>query len=69
MKILSSFDHLVNVSTQQAIENAAANAGFEEAHLVWTNENSDDPPVYDVYDENEYYQFSIDTDGDVTFDR
>jgi hypothetical protein len=69
MNISSSFDHLVQPSTQQAIENAAVNHGAESVSLIWANENTDDGPIYDMYDENEYYIASIDTDGDVVFDR
>ncbi len=70
MKISSSFDHLVNPSTQQAIENAAVNSGAESVSLVWANENTDFAPCYDVYDaETGEYIFSIDTDGDVVYDK
>lgn len=69
MKIYSDFDHLVQPSTQQAIENAATNQGAESVTLKWTNENTNEAPVYDMYDENENYFASIDTDGDVVFDR
>ena len=70
MKILSSFDRLIAPSTQQAIENGCANAGIDSAELRWTNENTDQSPIYDVYDlATEEYSFSIDTDGDVIFER
>ena len=69
MKILSSFEQMVLPSTQQAIENAAANCGAEQITLKWANENSDERPIYDAYDENESLVFSIDTDQDVIFER
>ena len=68
--ILSSFDQLVNPSTQKAVNNAAANYGTSSVTLVWANENTDDAPIYDVIDtENEDYMCSIDTDGDVIFEK
>ncbi len=70
MKIQSNFDHVISPSTQQAIENGCANAGIDSAIVGWANENTDDAPIYEVYDaENEQYSFSIDTDGDVVFSR
>ncbi len=70
MKIASSFDHIISPATQQAIENGCANAGIDSASVRWANENSDHSPIYDVYNaENEEYSFSIDTDGNVIFER
>ena len=69
MKILSSFEHMVLPSTQQAIENAAANCGAEQITLKWANENCPETPIYDAYDENENLVFSVDTDKDVVFER
>ena len=74
MKIYSPFYHLVNPSTQQEIINGAINyGGVSAVTLVWTNENTDFAPTYDVYDESapedEGYLFSIDSDGDVIYDR
>lgn len=62
---------MVPVSTQQAISNAAANCGVDRVRLVWANENTDFAPCYDVYEEDsdENYLFSIDSDGDVVYDR
>ena len=71
MKILSSFDQLVNPSTQQAIENGCANiGGIDAVKLHWANENTDNQPIYDVYDEETgEYLFSIDTYNDETFSK
>lgn len=69
MKISSTFDQIIPASTQQAIENASASAGNDEARISWANENTDEAPIYDVYDENDNYVFSIDTDGNVIFER
>jgi hypothetical protein len=69
MKILSDFDHLVHPSTQQAIERAAINFGAESVSLVWTNENTDYAPCYDVYNEDDEYIFSIDTEDDIIYER
>lgn len=71
MTIQNNSDHILQVSSQQAIENAAVNAGIDNVIAVRTNENEDsEQPIYDIYDEEaETYQFSIDTDGDVIFER
>lgn len=69
VRISSTFEQLVMPSTQQAIQNAAANCGANEIRLTWANENTDEAPIYDAYDEDGNYLFSIDTDNDVTFER
>lgn len=62
---------MVTPSTQQAIENSAANAGVDSVTLVWVNENTDNAPCYDMYEtgSDQNYIGSIDTDGDVIYDR
>lgn len=37
--------------------------------LKITNDNTDNDPIYDVYDLQSNYLFSVDTDGDVVFER
>ena len=72
MKISSSFDHLVQPYTQQAIENAVANyGGVDAATLVWVNESTDCHPCYDIYnaDGEEEYLFSIDSESNQTYER
>lgn len=69
MSIFSNFPQIVSPSTQNAIEKAAACAGAEDVHLTWTNANSDEEPVYDAYDDDDNYLFSIDTDGDVVHQK
>lgn len=69
VEIYSNFEHLVAPSTQEAIDQACVNCGAKKANLRWANENTDDEQIYDVYDERGVYVFSIDTDGDVIFDR
>lgn len=70
MKIVNMHLHTTSVSTQQAIKQAVANMGFlGDVVLKITNDNSDYSPVYDVYDLQSNYLFSIDTDGDVVFER
>lgn len=72
MNISSNFEQLVNPSTLQAIENACANiGGIDSVILTWTNENSDNDPIYDAHNDDGYeeYLFSIDTAADVIYDK
>lgn len=70
MKIVNQNQHTTNVSTQEAIQNAVTNMGFAgDVVLVITNDHEDYDPIYDVYDLQQNYLFSIDTDGDVIFER
>jgi len=55
-------------STQIAIRNAAANVGVSESHATHVSQDCDNH-IFDIYDHNKNYLFSIDTDGDVVFDR
>jgi hypothetical protein len=72
MKIQSSFSHTVPTATQQAIQNACTNyGGIDAVTLVWVNENTDFAPCYDVFNANgeEEYLFSIDSEGNQTYER
>jgi len=55
-------------STQKAIKNAAANLGVSEVHATHVSQDCDNH-IFDIYDHNENYLFSINTDGNVIFDR
>lgn len=68
-RIFNNSNYTLSPSAQQAIQNACANAGIGDVTCKHTNENTDDAPIFDVYDETETYHFSIDTDGDVIFER
>jgi len=69
-RIFNNSNYTLSPSAQQAIQNACANAGIGDVTCKHTNENTDDAPIFDVYDEEtETYHFSIETDGDVIFER
>ena len=58
----------INPSAQNAIRNAAANCGVS-AVVATHVDQTDDNHIFDIYDEEENYLFSIDTDGDVIFEK
>jgi hypothetical protein len=55
-------------SAQQAIRNAAANCGVDEVTTSVNSNDGNNDTLFDLYDTNENYLFSIDTDGDVIFE-
>ena len=59
---------ILHPSTQQAIQNACANADIDNVVAVYQYSNEDNH-IFDIYDEDENYQFSIDTDGDIIFEK
>ena len=61
--------YTLSTSAQQAIRNGAANAGAESVTAIHSNGNTDDAPIFDIYGQDENYLFSIDTDGDVIFEK
>lgn len=73
MKFISKSNNegFVNPSTQQAIENGCAWAGIDYETCVArrTNSNEDEAAIYDVFDAEEGYQFSIDSENDTIFSR
>ncbi len=70
MKIVNKNSGAINKSTLSAIENQCNQMDFRgDVNLVHTNDNTDYDPTYDVYDLQSHYLFSIDTDGDVIYNR
>lgn len=70
MKIINKNSGAVSASTVSAIEKQCKDIDFRgDVSLVHTNDNTDHDPTYDVYDLQADYLFSIDTDGDVIYDR
>ena len=70
VRIINNSQVTLQPSAQQAIQNAAAWAELEsEVTAVLTNENTGNEPIFDVYDENDNYSFSIDTDNNTVFSR
>jgi hypothetical protein len=64
MTIINNTEKTFSPAEQQAIQNAMANYGVDK---VFTSKNATDggnDTLFDFYDDNENYLFSIDTDGD-----
>lgn len=62
--IINNTEKTFTPAEQQVIRNAMANAGLDK---VTTSKNATDGgnnTLFDFYDENENYLFSIDTDAD-----
>ncbi len=63
VKIINNTDNTLQPSAQSKIRDAAANMGISEV-IVGGNDG-----VFDLYDQYENYLFSIDTDGDIIFEK
>jgi hypothetical protein len=64
MNIINNTDKTFSPAEQQAIRNAMADCGVDK---VVTSKNATDggnDTLFDFYDDNENYLFSIDTDAD-----
>lgn len=70
MKIYNPTSKTLAPSTQLEIRKAMANAGVDTVHAV-NSAPHEDSSIFDLYaDELEsIYLFSIDTDGDVIFEK
>lgn len=55
-------------STQQAVRNAAANCGVTEVTAKHVDQINDDH-VFEIYDEDGNYLFSINTGNDIVYSR
>jgi len=70
MKIVNKNSGTISASTEKAIQGWCNRNDFRgDVSLVHTNDNTDYAPTYDVYYPQADYLFSIDTDGDVIYDR
>ena len=70
MKILNQNLHTVSASTQEAIEKQIVSIEFAgDVVLQIANEHENFEPIYSVCSLEGDYLFSIDTDGDVIFER
>jgi hypothetical protein len=56
-------------SAQQAIRNAMANADLEKVYTAKNSTDGGNDTLFDLYDEEENYAFSIDLDGDVIWSK
>ena len=71
VSIFNPYDYTFSPTALAAIRNSIPN-GIVAVHKViaiCSNPPNDDAPIFDIYDEEENYLFSIDTDGDVIFEK
>lgn len=71
MKISNDSAYTLSQAAQQAVRNGAINAGIDANAGVIAKHiyNNDDAQIFDIYDTDENYVFSIDTDGNVIFEK
>ena len=67
--IFNSTKYTFSPSAQQAISNAAANMGIDEVNTGINSGDGNNGTLFDLYDNDDNYLFSIDTDGDVIWER
>ena len=66
--IQNNTTHIFSPSSQQEIRNAMANCGIDEV-VTRTNKYDEVDNVFNFFDTEGYYQFSIDIEGDVIFEN
>jgi len=67
--IQNNTSHTFSTASQQAIQNAMANAGLDEV-VTKTNKPHDEVDnIFNLFDTDGNYQFSIDIEGDVIFEN
>ena len=59
--------HTFSPSSQQAIRNGMANAGLDEVTTRTNRPHDEVDNIFNFYDNDGNYQFSIDVEGDVIF--
>jgi hypothetical protein len=65
--IINKFDFTFTPEEQQAISNAAANAGVDKVLTGKNPRDGGNDTLYDLYDEDENFLFTIDRDGCVIY--
>lgn len=66
--IINNTNITLSSKAQQSISDAAANAGIDEVHVA-KNATDGNNKLFDFYDEEGSYIFSIDLDGNVIWDN
>ena len=72
VSIFNPYDYTFSPTALAAIRNSIPNGivAVHKAVAVYSNfRDNDAAPIFDIYDEEENYLFSIDTDGDVIFEK
>lgn len=66
--IINNSDTVLSVKAQQEIQNAIAEMGLDEVYAVRTS-MYEDGEIYEIYDENDNYLFSVDSPDGVVFEK
>jgi phenylalanyl-tRNA synthetase beta subunit len=66
--IQNNTTHIFSPASQQEIRNAMANCGLDEV-VTRTNKDDEVDNVFNFFDTEGNYQFSIDIEGDVIFEN
>jgi len=66
--IKNNTQYTFSPSAQQAIKNAAANIGVDEVVTSVHPNDGNNGTLFQLFDTEDNYLFSIDTDGDVIFE-
>lgn len=66
--IQNSTAYTFSPATQQAVRNAAANLGLDEVVVGVHPNDGNNGTLFQIFDTDDNYLFSIDTDGDVIFE-
>ncbi|MCB0576941.1 MAG: hypothetical protein KDC61_20445 [Saprospiraceae bacterium] len=63
--IINNHEFTLSTQVQQAINNAAANLGVNTV-VVGKTKDTDDGQQFEIYDEDDNYLFTVDSDAVVT---
>lgn len=68
-RIQNSTQHTFSPSSQQEIRNAMANAGLDEVVASTNKPHGEVDNIFNLFDTEGNYHFSIDIEGDVIFEN
>jgi len=68
MRIINNSDTVLSTAAQQSIRNAVAELGLDEVIATRTNQY-EEGEIYDIYDNDDNYLFSIDSPDGVIFEK
>lgn len=67
--IINNTPYTFSPSEQQTIENAMANAGLDKVEAHTNKSHNEVDGIFNFFDSDKNYQFSIDVDGEVIFEN
>jgi hypothetical protein len=68
-RIQNSTEHIFSPSSQQAIRNAMENFGLDEVVTYTNNPHDEVSNIFNLFDIEGNYMFSIDIEGDEIFEN